>query len=339
MTTPLENPASGIGMARSGIVSLLFLLLLTSCSGGETTGTSFTVGLITNNSNGIRNITGFIDGMTTLGYAEGENINYIYAGKHVAAGELETAIQEMVDAGVDLIFTAGTPTGVAAHGVTANTGIPVVFGVIADPIRAGVLNDLTSPGGNMTGVKLGVDQSRRLELLLEVAPDTQRILIPFNPTDTAASTAVEQVMQLADDLGVELVLGPVTTNGEVETLIETISPDLDAIFLVPDSLVNSHLAQILAAASEYRLPTSGPSTAQVEEGALTSYGFVHHAAGVQAARIADRVLKGADPGNLPVEDTESFFAVNLETAAALGLEISDELLQQADVIIRPGQGE
>ena len=191
----------------------------------------------------------------------------------------------------------------------------------------------------MTGVKLGVDQSRRLELLLEVAPDTERILIPFNPTDTAASTAVEQVMQLADDLGVELILGPVTTNGEVETLIETISPDLDAIFLVPDSLVNSHLALILAAASEYRLPTSGPSTAQVEEGALTSYGFVHHAAGVQAARIADRVLKGADPGTLPVEDTESFLAINLETADELGLEISDDILQQADVIIRPGRNE
>lgn len=321
------------------MISLLLVLLVAGCSGGETTGTSFTVGLITNNSNGIRNITGFIDGMTTLGYAEGENINYIYAGEHVAAGELETAIQEMVEAGVDLIFTAGTPTGVAAHGATANTGIPIVFGVIADPIRAGVLNDLTSPGGNMTGVKLGVDQSRRLELLLEVAPDTERILIPFNPTDTAASTAVEQVMQLADDLGVELILGPVTTNGEVETLIETISPDLDAIFLVPDSLVNSHLALILAAASEYRLPTSGPSTAQVEEGALTSYGFVHHAAGVQAARIADRVLKGADPGTLPVEDTESFLAINLETADELGLEISDDILQQADVIIRPGRNE
>jgi putative ABC transport system substrate-binding protein len=117
-------------------------------------------------------------------------------------------------------------------------------------------------------------------------------------------------------------------------LLNNIPKNIDAIFLVPDSTVNSRIKDVLAVALDRKLPVSGPSTAQVEQGALTTYGFVHHEVGAQAARIAAQVLKGADPGELPVETAEFFLAINLQAADAIGLEIPYKILQQAEIVIR-----
>ncbi len=310
-----------------------------ACSPGpEQSGANFTIGLVTNNVNGLRNIQGFRDGMAELGYVEGENVTYLFAGEPRRDADLDAELEGFVAAGVDLVFTAGTPTGVAAHRILSSTGIPVVFGVIADPVAAGVLEDLSHPGGNMTGVKLGVDQVRRMELLLQIAPTTHRVLVPFNPDDTAASGAVDQITPVSGELGVEIVPAEARTDAEVTEVLESPPNGIDAIFMVPDSVVNARLADIVRLAASLGLPTSGPSTAQVEGGALMTYGFIHERAGAQAARIADQVLRGTDPGDLPVEDAESFLAVNLVAAHEIGLEISDAFLQQAEIILRPGGG-
>jgi putative ABC transport system substrate-binding protein len=316
-----------------GTFLLVVALVAGSCS-PESSEPSFTVGLVTNNANGLRNVEGFVEGMMALGYTEGDNVTYVSAGEPLTGDDLDSALADMVSAGVDLIFTAGTPTGVAAHRITMDTGVPVVFGVIADPIKAGVMEDLTKPGGNMTGVKLHTDQSRRLELLAEMVSSSDRIFVPFNPDDAAASSAVDQIIAVAPGLGIELVLGEARNGTEVAELLASFPEDVGGIFLVPDSTVNAHLADILALAAAARLPTSGPSIAQVEGGALTTYGFVHRDAGAQAARFADQVLRGADPGMLPVENTESFLAINLATAEEIGLEIPSEVLRQAQIILR-----
>ncbi len=318
---------------------VLLALVTASACGSNGSSSSFTVGLVTNSSNGLRNVRGFIDGMADLGYVEGANITYRFAGEPQADSDLDVELESFVEAGVDLVFTAGTPTGVAAHRILAGTGIPIVFGVIADPVGAGVLEDLGHPGGTITGVKLGVDQDRRLELLVEIAPSITRILVPYNPDDTAAVSAVDQIAPVARELGVELVLAEARTDEAVTELLENMPGNVDAVFLVPDSTVNARLADILEWAVATSVPTSGPSTAQVEEGALMTYGFIHERAGAQAARIADQVLRGADPGDLPVEDTESFLGVNLVTAEAIGLDISDAVLQQAEIIQRPGDAD
>lgn len=296
----------------------------------------FTIGLVTNNPNGMRNVEGFRAGMDELGYVEGVDVTYVFAGEPLTGDALDQALGDMVAAEVDLIFTAGTPAGVAAHRVTAGTQIPVVFGVIADPVQAGVMQDLNEPGGNMTGVKLGDDQSRRLEWLIEMVPDTARVFVPFNPDDAAASSAVQQIESVSVPLGVDLVLGEAATDEAVTVMLADFPDEVDAVFLVPDSVVNSRLADFVAVAIERRLPLSGPSMAQVEGGALMSYGFVHHDAGAQAARIAHQVLSGVDPGAIPVENTESSLAINLVTADAIGLDIDDAILRQAAILIREG---
>ena len=293
-----------------------------------------TIGLITNNRNGLRNIQGFKDGMAQLGYVEEENVMYLLENDPVSAENLDSALQSMVDDEVDLIFTAGTPTGVAARKVTAGSGIPVVFGVIADPIAAGVMTDLTQPGGNMTGVMLSENQARRLELLLEIAPPIERVYVPYDDRDAASTSAVEQIKGVSAALGITIVEGVARSDEEVTDLLAAFPPDVQAVFLVPGTTVNARLKDINAIALDRNLPVSAPSTAQVEEGSLTTYGFIHHEVGVQAARIADQVLKGTEPGSIPVETAELFLAINLLTAEAIGLEVPYELLQQAEMIIR-----
>lgn len=320
-----------------GLSCLSLIVVLVACheriSDGEAA--PLTVGLITNNPNGMRNIQGFKDGMETHGYVEGDNVKYLFANAPIKEqAALESAFREMIAAGADLIFTAGTPTGVVAHRLTAGSGIPVVFGVIADPIAAGVMTDLTMPGANMTGVKLSQNQGRRLEFLLEIVPGTRRVFVPYNPGDAAARSAVRQVTEAAALLGVELVKGEAHDDQSVTELLRKLPENIDAVFLVPDSTVNRRLPDILAVVRQRKLPVSGPSTAQVEEGALTTYGFVHHKVGVQAARIADQILQGADPAELPVETAEFFLTINLSAADAIGLEVTDDVLRKADIILR-----
>ena len=321
--------------AAVAVVFVIAGLLIAGCGREDEDPPHFTIGLITNNVNGLRNIGGFVDGLAELGFVDGDNVTFMTTGEPVAAASLDDELRKMVAANVDLIFTAGTPTGVAAYRITADSGIPVVFGVIADPIAAGVMTDLAHPGGNMTGVKLSESQDRRLELLLEIAPGIERLYVPYNPDDTAASTAVAQVAGLAPQLGVELVTAHARKDDEVTAMLENFPEDVDAIFLVPDSVVNARLPDIVSVADRNRLPVSGPSTAQVEEGALMTYGFVHHAAGSQAARMAAQVLNGTDPADLPVQATELYLAINLVSADSIGLEIPDAILNVAEIIVRP----
>ena len=314
---------------------IVLMLALPACNGSdEEDNPQYTIGLVTNNPNGLKNVQGFRDGMAELGYIEGENVTYIFADGPVTGAALEAALQDMVEKKVDLIFTAGTPTGVAAHQATAETNIPVVFGVIADPIAAGVMDDITTPGGNMTGVMLSENQGRRLELLLEIVPGARRIFVPYNPEDAAPVSALAQMQERASDLGIDIITAEAHNDDEVTPLLNNMPEDIDAIFLLPDSVVNARLVDIVALAIDRGLPVSGPSNAQVEDGALTAYGIIHHEVGVQVAQIADKILKGGDPGTLPVQTAEFYLAINLETADAIGLEIPYSTLQQAKIIIR-----
>lgn len=323
-------------LRRALTTSLVFVALLcAACDGGwDRTSGHLTIGLITNNPNGLRNIQGFKDEMVNLGYEEGRNVTYIFSGTQTSKHQLDDTISAMLDAGVDLLFTAGTPTGVSAHRVTAGTSVPVVFGVIADPIAAGVIEDLNQPGGNLTGVKLAEAQARRLELFLDLIPGRRSILVPFNPEDAAAKSAVRQIERVAEALDVVLVMKEVRNDAEVSSLLTGFPENVDAVFLVPDSVVNQRLSDVMKVATERGIPVSGPSNAQAEGGALMAYGFMHTEAGAQAARIADQIIKGIAPGNIPVQTAEQFFTINLACARQIGLEIPEELVRRAHFVLR-----
>lgn len=295
---------------------------------------SATIGLISNNPNGLRNVLGFQEELTRLGYVEGETATYLFSGAPTPKANLEDVIRTMVTAGADLIFTAGTPTGVAAHKATQGSEVPVVFGVIANPIVAGVMTDLSAPGGNMTGVMLSQNQARRFELFLDTVKGASKVLVPYNPDDAAPVSAVAQLEQIAPDLGVMLVHAHARSNDDVTALLADMPEDIDAIFMLPDSTVNRRIKDLIAAANTRQLPVSGPSVAQVEAGAFSSYGIVHTEVGAQAARMAHRILQGEDPATTPVQTAEAYHVLNIAAADRINLPLSEEILQTADKIFR-----
>ncbi len=326
------HPRHGI---RNGGISLIgvivIALLLTACN---VTPKAYAIGIINISSNQEKTLKGFKEGMTELGYAEGENITYIYEGP-VSAEKLDATAQNLVSAEVDLILSLTTPATQAAQRATAGKNIPIVFIPVTDPVGAGVVKSLTKPGGNITGVTYTTQEGKRLEWLLQVAPSVKHVYIVYNPKDQSPVLALKAVKETASKLGIDLILREVATPDEVKTAFTNIPVEAEAVFLLPDSLVNASIADTYTMSTEHKLPTSGPNVNTINDGALSAYGVdLAIAAKKQAARLASQILKGAKPADLPVETAEFFSAINLKTAKAIGLEIPDTTLRQANIIVR-----
>jgi putative ABC transport system substrate-binding protein len=239
-----------------------------------------------------------------------------------------------VEADVDLILSVTTPATQAAQRAAADTGTPIVFVPVTDPVASGLVKSLRQPGGNITGVTFGFQEGRRLEWLLQIAPAIEEIYIPYNPEDRSAVLALEMARTTAVELGVTLITPEIHTSEDLAAAIEHIPEEADAMFLLPDSLISSRGAEPIHAAIERHLPVSGVNSAAVRDGALVSYGMEQTDSGKQAARLADQIFQGVKPADLPVEMAEFYLAINLQTAETIGLDISDEVLLEADIIIR-----
>jgi putative ABC transport system substrate-binding protein len=327
-----DHPRHGI---RNGGISLIgvivIALLLTACG---VTPKTYTIGIINISSNQETTLRGFKEGMTELGYVEGNNVTYIYEGP-VNAKKLDATAQGLVNAEVDLILSLTTPATQAAQRATAGTAIPVVFIPVTDPVGAGVVKSLTKPGGNITGVTYTSQEGKRLEWLLQIAPTIKHVYIVYNPKDQSPVLALKSAKETAATLGIELVTREATTTDEAKTAFMNIPENTDAIFVLPDSIVNTNIVDTYRMAIELKLPTSGPNVNTINDGALSAYGVdLTIAAKKQAARLASQILKGAKPADLPVETAEYFSAINLKTAQAIGLEIPDTTLRQANIIVR-----
>ena len=216
---------------------IVLVLVLTGCGGTPKTKT-YTIGVVNPSPNQEDTIKGFKEGMTELGYVEGKNVTYIYDGP-VSADKLDAVAQILVKANVDLILAITTPATQAAQKATAGTDIAVVFIPVTDPVGAGVVASLTKPGGNTTGVTYTTQEGKRLEWLLQVAPTIKHIYIVYNPKDQSPVLALKTVSETAAKLGVELITREASTTEEARVAFKNIPEEADAIFLLPDSVVNA----------------------------------------------------------------------------------------------------
>ena len=318
---------------RIAILFIIASVLLTACDNDQTK--SYTVGVINIVPDLDENVAGFKEGMAELGYIEGENLTFIYEGATVDFDKLDAVAQGLVAADVDLILSLSTPATKAVKQATAGTDLPVVFSAVMDPVGAGIVNSLRQPGGNITGVTFGVQEARRMEWLVRIAPTIEKIYIPYNPEDQSPVLALAAVSQVAVKLGVELITREIRYPEELKAAIENIPAEADAVFLLPDSLLSTRLPDLAEAATKLKLPVSGANVGVVKTfKVLTSYGFDRITAGKQAARLADQIFQGVNPADLPVETPEFYLAINLKVAEAIGLDIPDEILRQAEIIIR-----
>ncbi len=307
-------------------------LFLTAC--GPTQPKTFTIGVV-NLSPAVNAVfDGFKAGMAELDYVEGKNVTYIYEGATGSIDGLEAAIQNLIAADVDLILAITTPAAQKTKQAVEGTDIPVVFGPVNDPVQSGIVSSLTKPGGNLTGIRVGGFIPKELEWLLVTAPGTTRIFVLHNPDDASSVQGLEVLNEAATRLGVEIVVHEVRTSEEIIAAVAVIPDEVEAIFFLPDNLVLAHIDGFAEVALERNLPLASVSFSQAEAGALLAYGPEFFPVGEQTARLADQILKGTKPGDLPVETAEFFLTINLQTATAIGLDVSDEILRQADNVIR-----
>jgi putative ABC transport system substrate-binding protein len=277
---------------------------------------------------------GFRAGMTELGYPEGQRITYLHPGPALHTARLAPMIEALLAAPVDMIFVASTPATQAVQRATAGSALPVVFAPVNDPVKAGVVASIKAPGGNLTGVRLPVGDALRLEKLVRLLPQIRVIWLPYSAGDASANESLAQAREAAALLQVELRPQPLQDPGEIDAALASIPADVDAIYLPRDSTIEARIDDFVSVARQRRLPLCAPSLTQVHAGALLSYGFVHSEIGRQAARLADQVLRGIPPGELPVESAQNYLAINLRSAQEIGIDIPAELLRQADIVVR-----
>jgi putative tryptophan/tyrosine transport system substrate-binding protein len=208
----------------------------------------------------------------------------------------------------------------------------VVFAPVVNPVHEGIVESVTHSGGNVTGVRVLDGAPKAVEWLLKLVPSTKRVYVPYHPADRVSVTAIKPLPDAAARLGVELVLDEVYTPEEVMATVEALPHDTAILFIPTPSLV-SHMSSVRKLAIARGIPAGLYSSIPMED-VLFAYGTNPVDQGRQAARLVDQILKGKKPAELLVETAKFFLMINLKTATATGLVIPDEILRQADMVIR-----
>jgi putative ABC transport system substrate-binding protein len=281
------------------------------------------------------NLSAFRQGLRELGYVEGQNLVIEYRSADGQAEQFPNLASELVRLNVDVIVTRGTPAALAAKRATATT--PIVMASSGDPVRAGIVASLAHPGANVTGLAaFATDvQGKLLELLREVLPQLARVAFLFNMSNPVLQAQWKEVGPIARSMGLRSQLLDVRTALDLEPAFDTAARErADAMIVGIDALTQAHRGQIVGTLAKRRLPAISREREFVDGGGLMSYG-VHYADSYRrAAMYVDRILKGARPADLPVEQPTKFeLVINMKTAKALGLTIPQSVLLRADQVI------
>jgi putative ABC transport system substrate-binding protein len=281
-------------------------------------------------------VDGLRDGLRELGLEEGKQL---LLRVHDAKGNLkavEAAARSLEEEKVDLIYAIATSVTIATKRATKS--VPIVFYAGTDPVTVGLVESFRKPGGRLTGIhgQLTDLTAKRLELLKAMIPGARRVVTFYDPDNPAAQQSVKLARDAASQLKVELVERPVASVEELRTGLRALRPgEADAFLYVSDAMVGSQIELLIDIARAKRLPTMLSTKGSVVMGALASVGESYHAIGRLTAKQVQRVLLGADPGQLPVEQLDRpEFAINLRTAKALGLTIPPAVLARADEVIQ-----
>jgi putative tryptophan/tyrosine transport system substrate-binding protein len=276
----------------------------------------------------------FVRRLHELGWTEGRTVAIEYRW---AEGRNEPAeiVAEFVRRKVDLIVTYGTPSILAAKQATST--IPIVFAAAGDPVRTGIVASLARPGGNVTGLSLLATDltGKRIELLREVVPGLRRLALLGNVGNPQVVVEIGEVQAAARTFGLDVVTSSEVRSAEdIVPAFESFQRPADALFVVLDPLINNNRLAIATSALGARLPTMHGLRDLVEAGGLMSYAANFPDLFRRTAGLADKILRGVKPGEIPVEQPTKFdLVVNLNTAKALGLKIPETFLARADEVI------
>jgi putative tryptophan/tyrosine transport system substrate-binding protein len=279
----------------------------------------------------------FRHGLRERGWVEGQNLAIEYRWAEGSVERLPALAAELVHLHVDVIVTiGGTPASLAAKHATDT--IPIVMAVGADPVGTGLVASLARPGGNITGLTLFVPEleGKRLELLKEAVPGLSRVAVLANPVNPATARALRATEVAAQALRIPLQLLEVRDPSEFESAFAAMAgAQTDALIVLPDPMLAAQRPRVVELAAQNRLPVMYAFREDAEAGGFMAYATNFPDLLRRAAGFVDKILKGAKPADLPVEQPMKFeLVINLKTAKALGLTIPPTLLFQADEVIR-----
>jgi putative ABC transport system substrate-binding protein len=278
----------------------------------------------------------FRQALEELGYVDGKNVTYLSRWSETKFERLPALAAELVGLQVDVILTMGAPAAQAAKAATST--IPIVVLVPGDADATGLVTSLARPGGNITGISDPATElsAKRLGLLKEAVPSATRVAVMWNANDQAMTMRYAEVEKAARVLHVSVEPLGVRGSDDIEAALSMMTREHpDALFLVADSLTVVNRKRIIDFAATHRIPAMYEFSLYVQDGGLMSYGPNMDELMRRAALFVDRILKGAKPGELPVELPTKFeFVIDLKTAKALGLPISQPLLLRADEVIQ-----
>jgi putative tryptophan/tyrosine transport system substrate-binding protein len=279
----------------------------------------------------------FASALGQLGWKEGQNLTLEWRYSEDREDRRRAIIEELLRMKVDVMVVQSTPESIMAKRMTTTVPVPVVMVLVGDPVGAGLVTSLAHPGGNITGTSLMATDTaaKRLQLLKEVVPMARRVAVLGNLGNASVARSWEETQEAAVRLGLKLLPAATATPGQVAAAFAKMAKDRpDALVVILDSMMVDHRRQIVEFAAEHRLPAiyGGPMFA--EAGGLLVYSPDFHELWRRAALYVDRILKGASPGDLPIEQPTKFqLVVNLKTAKALGVTIPDSVRLRADEVI------
>jgi putative ABC transport system substrate-binding protein len=294
------------------------------------------IGYLSNNAGPELRESAFLQGLQDLRYFDGKNIHLDFRYAQRSEEKLKALAEELAKRRVDIIVSTGSLTTRAAQQATRT--IPIVMIATGDPVATGFVASLARPGGNITGSSaLSPELSgKRLELLRETLPSVSRVGIFWNPDNPATAVSMEETKPAAQALRLTIQSLPFRTAGDLEKLFLTTSrKNVDALTVMRGGTGEMAHRRIINFAAKSLLPAIYPLTELVDEGGLMAYGVSQVELYRRAAIYVDKILKGAKPADLPVEQPKKFeFIINLKTAKQIGLTIPPNVLARADKVIR-----
>jgi putative ABC transport system substrate-binding protein len=284
---------------------------------------------------GVANVAAFRDGLSETGYVEGQNVAIEYRWAEGRYDRLPALAADLVSHKVDVIAAVGgNPSPLAAKSATST--IPIVF-TASDAVGVGLVASLARPGGNATGIDIMAIElmPKRLELLCELVPHARVIALLVNPNNPLAERQTQDVQEAAGAKGVQLLIRKASTQGEIDAAFAyLVQQNTGALIVGSDPFFGNQRGQLVALAARHGVPAIHFFREFVTAGGLISYGTSLPAVSRQAGVYAGKILNGAKPADLPVEQPTKFeLVVNLKTAQALGLTVPQSILARADEVI------
>jgi putative tryptophan/tyrosine transport system substrate-binding protein len=284
---------------------------------------------------GLRFSAAFRNALRALGWENGRNvlIEERAIGSLTEAAQIRAAVAEFSALAPDVIVTTGAPILAELHRHTKS--VPIVFTMVTDPVSDGFVASLARPGGNITGFTIFEHSfaGKWLEMLKEVVPGMVRVAVLQNPDHPAWNAYLNAVRTMAGPMGVEVTPTPASNPPEVTAALDKFAGPNSGLIVLPSAVGTRHREHIASTALKHGLPSIYSLSMYPMSGGLMSYGVVQSEVYVQAATYVDRILKGAKPGDLPVQATKFEMVINLKTAKALGITVPATMLGRADEVI------